>query len=244
MPDEIQPTDWFAGLDFATDTFTGADGASVRSTRRAGAAPEADLLDRQTVPQSEAAYRRQLSDVFGSGEAAVTADLGASPELAGLLKSWPARGSRQTGERIFTLVSEGMGRAFGFTPAHLAWSRGLPADNAIGLFLRGAGWEKVVISALLLNRPVREFLDTVVHEQTHRLQHALTCRLNTPQIPLDPQVRGLVLYWLRKEPDRKRDYQAAARIRDPRERLAFYRSIPIEFHAYGAAERLVHTLLP
>jgi hypothetical protein len=243
MPDDIQPTDWFAGLDFATDTFTGADGASVRSTRRAGAAPEADLLDRQTVPQSDEAYHRQLAAVFEPRETAVRDRLAASAELGSLLGGWSGRGSQRTGDRIFTLVSEAMGEAFGFDPAPLAWSRGLPADNAIGLFLRGAGWEKVVISALLLNRPVREFLDTVVHEQTHRLQHALTCRLNTPRIPLDPQVRGLVLYWLRKEPDRKRDYQVAARMRDPGQRLAFYRKIPIEYHAYGAAERLVNGLI-
>jgi len=241
MQDQIRPDDWFAGLDFGTDVYAARDGGTVRNTRAGGASPEADLLDRQTVPADDAAYRARLTEVFGPREARLADRLAHDAEAQRLAAR--LAGDRSAGERLHARVSAAMGEVFGFAPAPLSWSAGLPADNAIGLFLRGAGWERVVISLRLLDRPAL-FVDTIVHEQTHRLQHALTCRLNTPQVPLDPLERGLVLYWLRKEPDRKRDYARAARTRDPRMRMALYQAIPIEFHAYGAASRLLRAAFP
>jgi len=240
MTDDIQPTDWFAGLDFATDVYDGRKG-TVRATRTAGAAPEADLLDRETVPTDDATYRQRLIEVFGARDDEVARRLAAHPDFRSL--SWDARGLKPGAERLFAIASEIMGDVFGFTPAPLAWSPGYPADNAIGLFLNGPGWEKVVLSIRLLQCPFRMYLETVLHEQTHRLQHALTCQLNTPLRPLPPLERGLVLYWLRHEPERKKGYAAAARERDPRRRLALYRSLPVEHHAYSASERIAGSLL-
>ena len=239
MPDDIGPNDWFSGLDFATDVYTARDGADVRGTRRAGASPEADMLDRRTVPADDAAYRRQLGAVFGPREDLVIGRLAAHAEIQRLVRGWKDRGAKPEAERLFGLISGVVGDVLGFTPAPLSWSPGLPADNAIGLFLRGAGWERVVLSIRLLQGPPRAFLETVVHEQTHRLQHALTSQLNTPMRPLDPLERGLVLYWLRKEPDRKRDYARSNAERDPRAGMQLYRAIPIEHHAYSSAERVV-----
>lgn len=244
MPEHIQPDDWFAGLDFATDVYTGKDGAAVRNARHAGASPEADLLDRRTVPATDDAYRRQLEAVFGPREDLVIGRLASHAEAQRLVRTWSGRGARGQGERLFEIMSGAVGDVFGFTPAPLSWSPGLPADNAIGLFLRGAGWERVVLSIRLLHGPPLAFLDTVIHEQTHRLQHALTSQLNTPMRPLEPLERGLVLYWLRKEPDRKRDYARAQAERDSRRRMQIYRAIPIEHHAYTTAERTVRGAFP
>lgn len=240
----MRPDDWFAGLDFATDVYSGRGGATVRNTRRGGASPEADLLDRGTVPDSDDAYRRQLAAVFGPREDRVIRRLLACDEAQRLACAWKGRGTKPQGERLFGLLSEAMGEAFGFAPAPLSWSPGLPADNAVGLFLRGAGWERVVLSMRLLAGPPLAFLDAVIHEQTHRLQHALTCQLIRSERPLDPLERGLVLYWLRKEPERKRDYARSGAERDPRRRMEIYRAIPIEHHAYATAEKIVAAAFP
>ncbi len=240
MEDEIRPTDWFAGLDFGTDVYEATDGGSVRNTRAAGASPEADQLDRQTVPADDAAYRAQLATVFGTREAILCKRLRENVDARRLARTLDGTAAA---ERLFGVLSRALGELFGFEPAPVIWTPGLPADNAIGLFLRGRGWERVVLSLRLLERPA-EFVDTVIHEQTHRLQHALTCRLNTPQIPLHPLERGLVLYWLRKEPERERDYARSARERDSRRRMALYRAIPIEHHAYSMAERVLKDAFP
>lgn len=240
MRDDIQPTDWFSGLDFATDVYSGV-GTDIRSTRQAGASPEADLLDRQTVPADPATYHRRLLEVFGEREEQVAARLASNVQLQALLKAWkpgPGRYPRQQAETIFKLLSDAMGEVFGFRPAPLSWSPGLPADNAIGLFLRGAGWEKVILSIRLLDAPSRTFVETALHEQVHRLQHALTTQLNDPTRPLDPFERGLVLYWLRQEPERQKGYAAAARQSNPAVAKERYRALAVEYHAYSTSERI------
>lgn len=244
MQDDIQPTDWFSGLDFATDVYSGV-GTDIRSTRRAGASPEADLLDRRTVPADPATYHRRLLEVFGAREEQVAARMVANPQFQALLKTWKrqtGRFPRQQAETVFLLASEAMGDVFGFRPAPLSWSPGLPADNAIGLFLRGAGWEKVILSIRLLEAPAKTFVETVLHEQVHRLQHALTSQLNDPTRSLEPMERGLVLYWLRQEPERQKGYAAAARQSNPAVAKERYRALAVEYHAYSTSERIAGRL--
>lgn len=222
------------------------DGVDLHSdTLHFSRRPGAPLLVSPGVPDDFEAYKRALLEAFGPLDEALIERLFKEKLLVSAYRSWSPgdpNGNRLLAERSFEIVSRAMGEIYAFKPSPLAFGN-LYRDNAIGLFLYGKGWEKVVLSKKLLTRSYRSVLETMVHEQLHRLQHSLICRLNqTMTAPLPENLHPLVLFWLRDEPNRQAGYQAAAR--NPREARAILRGIAVEYQAYERSEYVLGKLFP
>lgn len=218
------------GVDLQTDTF-----------RFSGSRP----VSGPAVPDDFEEYKTKLLRHFAPLDEALVERLFGEKLLVSAYKGWNPKDPRSNlliAQRSFDILARAMGDTYRFAPATLAFGATY-RDNAVGLFLYGKGWEKVVLSKVLLTRPFTSLLEVMVHEQIHRLQHSLICRLNQVlENPLPKEVHSLVLYWLRDEPNRVKGYEEARR--RPREARAILRRIAIEYHAYERSEYVIRKLFP
>ncbi len=241
------PDRYVHSRDQRDDAYNPLDGVDLHSdTLSFSSRQRKNILVPPGVPEDFESYKRLLHRAFDSLDDILVERLFAEKLLVSASRSWNLRdpqGNYLIAGKSFEILSKAMGETYFFKPSSLAFGK-LYRDNAIGLFLYGKGWEKVVLSKSLLSRPFKSLLETVVHEQIHRLQHSLTCRLNQAMTdPLPKNLHSLVLYWLRDEPNRKTGYLSAARS-SPEESKRILRSLAMEYHAYERSEYVIGKIFP
>ena len=183
------------------------------------------------APAGFTEYRALLHATFDREKRRLAEAASADPALLLVCRRWrpgePAH-NRRLLEAAFERLSAMMGGIYRFRPASLGHD---PAMR--GHFGRYDYSGVVLVSACLLNEPVGEVVDTLIHEQIHRLQHAMTEALAVPgRRALSPAEVCLARYWEREEPLAQTFYTRALGPED----VEAYRRLGKEYHAFDTAE--------
>lgn len=196
-------------------------------------------FDPGTVPADFEAYRALLHQVMDPAKARLAAALAREPYCRAAFDAWRPGRHRENLNilyAVFEPVSATMGAIYRFRPAPLGYSPGM--GDAIGQYNRQ--YVRIMLSERLLDDPVEELFATIIHEQTHKLQHEMALRLDfASTFPLSLSERSLVYYWEREE-GRLRHYYTRAwnDIKEGRGDAA-YRRIGKEYHAFDTEETVV-----
>lgn len=183
-------------------------------------------------------YQRLLHRVFDPARRRLAEEAAYEPVLAEAYARWRP-GAFEANMRLFypafERLSTLMGMIYGFAPARLGTSEDMRGN--LGQYdYKGA----VVIAERLLDEPVGEVFDTIVHEQIHRLQHRMTEGL-TPRgrRRLSEDEARLALYWEREEPLAQAFYRRDIEPAD----MPAYRRLGKEYHAFDTGEYVSAHLL-
>jgi hypothetical protein len=189
-------------------------------------------------PDTFEAYRALLHQVFDPAKHRLARAAAREPALFDAFRRWRPGASEANLALLhpaYDRLSALMGDIYGFRPARLG--HGSDMRGNLGRYDRKG---VVSIAAQLLNGPVGEVFDTIVHEQVHCLQHALGEALTEPgRCALTPMEARLAAYWLREEPRAQAFYGRAITA----ELLPAYRRLGKEYHAFDTAEYVTHVVL-
>lgn len=231
-PPSAGELDWLGG----NPTF-GLRPASVELDTYRQSPPPPDYTHLEP-PADFASYRQLLHRVFDSARRRLAEEAADEPVLAEAYVRWRP-GAFEANMRLFypafERLSTLMGVVYGFAPARLGTSDDMRGN--LGQYdAKGA----VVIAERLLDEPVGEVFDTIVHEQIHRLQHRMTEGL-TPRgrRRLTDDEARLALYWEREEPLAQAFYRRAIEAAD----MPAYRRLGKEYHAFDTGEYVSAHLL-
>jgi hypothetical protein len=230
LPDEL---DWLSG-----HPGFGLRPAQVDIETSRQPPPEWPDYRRLEPPPDFEGYRRLLHRVFDSARQRLATEAAREPVLVETYMRWRP-GAEASNMRLFypafERLSTLMGMIYGFAPARLGYS----ADMR-GSFGQYDHKGVVLFAERLLDEPVGEVFDTIVHEQIHRLQHRMTEAL-TPRgrrRMTDDEAR-LALYWEREEPLAQAFYRQPPEDAD----MPAYRRLGKEYHAFDTGEYVSAQLL-
>lgn len=189
-------------------------------------------------PDTFEAYRALLHQVFDPAKHRLARAAAHEPALFDAFRRWrPGEREANLGllHPVYDRLSALMGDIYGFRPARLG--HGSDMRGNLGLYDHQG---VVRIAEQLLLGPVGEVFDTIVHEQVHCLQHALSEALAEPaRRALSPMEARLAAYWLCEEPRAQAFYGRAITA----ELLPAYRRLGKEYHAFDTAEYVTHFVL-
>lgn len=198
----------------------------------------APALSTWPPPDNFEAYRALLHQVFDPAKHRLAKAAAREPALFDAFCRWrPGAGAANLAllQAAFDRLSFLMGETYGFAPARLAHGSDLRGN--VGLYAHPG---VVRMAEQLLDGPVGEAFDTIVHEQIHCLQHALSEALAEPSgRALTRNEARLAAYWLREEPRAQAFYGRAITA----DLLPAYRRLGKEYHAFDTAEYVTHFVL-
>lgn len=151
--------------------------------------------------------------------------------LYGALESWTNKTPDVAGARlhvVFRQLSAHLSEALAFTAAPLGR---VDKHRTLGGFYDESE-QKIFLATSLLNAHPASVVNTIAHEQAHRLQHLLIQRLRYAPRKLSAAERSLALYWFEEG--------TAA----PGVDYAKYRYNGREYHADAMGKTVVKALMP
>lgn len=230
--------DWMSELLFEQTTMKGISSPSeeIRSSYSDPGFSQTELVSGFTgmkIPKSVDEYKALLAKTFDPKKRELAFVILEQPALRMALSMWDARHpqkNRNLAAEIVRFVSTLMGKVYGFVPAGVIFKE-LPPG------LRGqqdSYANRVYLSPNLLMLSSRDFLDTVVHEQIHRLQAEMMGRLVLSKggKPLTLDERALAMYWKAEEPKYRSVLSAGWDMKG--DTLKRYRELGQEYHAYDS----------
>ena len=195
-----------------------------------------------STPSDFERYRRLVHHVFDPAKRQLAEEAAREPALKAAYARW-RQGDDARNLALFyptfDRLSALMGLIYGFRPARLGQCPDMHGNYGAYDY-RGA----VHVAERILDLPIADVVDTIVHEQLHCLQHHMTEGLGAHgrrRMTAD-EVR-LARYWLEEEPRAQAFYARAnsGRPLSPDEHLA-YRQLGKEYHAYDTAEYVARRL--
>lgn len=182
-------------------------------------------------PPSLPALKDLFDRVYGPCLAPVPGRVVHDLALYAALEGWRPGDQDQNGARlqvVFRQLSAIMGDALAFKPAPLGR---VDRHRTLGGYYDHAEQAIFLATSLLASHPAA-VVNTIVHEQAHRLQHLLIQRLTYAPRKLTPAERSLALYW----------YEEGTA--QPGADYAKYRYNGREYHADQAGKAVVKVLMP
>lgn len=197
------------------------------------------------LPRSFEEYRDLLARTYDPMKRDLALKILEQPALRMALSMWDGRQltnqhNKNLANEIIRFVSLLMGKVYDFNPAGVI-IRDLPSGL---LGQQDSQANRVYLSPVLLRGRAREFLDTIVHEQIHRLQAELMFRLNLSKKGkvLTPEERALAMYWKMEEPKYRSVTANGWELKG--DAMKRYRELGQEYHAFETANWVAATVCP
>lgn len=227
--------DWMSELLFE-QTLSGSitPGEEIQPSRTDPGFSQAELVSGFTglkIPTSFEEYKALLAKTYDPKKRELAFIILEQPALRMALSLWDARHpqkNRNLAAELVRFVSTLMGKVYGFVPA-AALFKDLPPG------LRGqqdSYANRIYLSPNLLRLSARDFLDTVIHEQIHRLQAELIGRLVLSKggKPLTLDERALAMYWKAEEPKYRSILSAGWELKG--DTMKRYQELGQEYHSF------------
>ncbi|HBN07991.1 MAG TPA: hypothetical protein DD435_04860 [Cyanobacteria bacterium UBA8530] len=195
------------------------------------------------IPKSPEEYRELLARTYDPKKRDLALAILEQPSLRMAISLWDARkavNNRNLASEINRFVSALMGKVYDFNPA-VAQFRDLPP----GLLGQQDSYNnKIFLSPRLCGGRAREFLETLIHEQIHRLQAELMFRLSLSKkgkaMSLDE--RALAMYWKSEEPKYRSVLASGWDFKG--DTLQRYRDLAQEYHAFETGDFVAGKVCP
>lgn len=162
-------------------------------------------------PPRPEAMRALVEQVYGPCFAPLVPRMVADTPLFGALDSWRPGDERHNlvlMRILFERISTHLGDAYGFTPAPLG--KVDHSKHFAGYYDHSA--QKIFLGAAHLHEHVAHAVNTIAHEQTHRLQDLLVQAVTYKPRKLTSAQRSLALWWYDERPvDARQNYAAYRR---------------------------------
>ncbi len=181
-------------------------------------------------PKTFAAYRALMSELFDHKRARLVQLLQKEPVFTSAIPEWnPKRssGNANIARELTPYVVKGMEAAYEFGSAPIEF---VSAAGFLGTY--DMKHHKIQITPALFSQPLKEFLDTLVHEEIHALQTEMLLMLNVQKKGkvLSPPERAIAQYWRNEEPKYRSALAAGSGMSPETKRR--YRMIGQEYHAW------------
>ncbi|MBM3260730.1 MAG: hypothetical protein FJY99_13475 [Candidatus Sericytochromatia bacterium] len=241
-----KPPSWMAELFFEAAVVPAAAVPGLPAAERAAepAFTRADLLGLSAhgpePPRNFAAYKVLMEDLFNPMRNRALALMAKEPVFASAREVW-RKGQGQANAAIVQglvpFVIRSLEQAYGFTSPPIDYKA---AAGFLGLY--DMRHHRILVSPTLFNTSLKDFLDTVIHEEMHAFQAELILMLNVQRKGrvLSAPERAIAQYWRNEEP-KYRSAMAAGSAMSP-ETKARYRMIGQEYHAWTTAHFLASRL--
>ena len=185
----------------------------------------------QEPPKTLAAYRQLLSELFDARRDRVVRQLQAQPVFKVARVEWNPRQTSTNANiarELVPYVVNAMQAAYEFSAPSIEFS---PAAGFLGTY--DIKHHKITLTPQLFGKPLKEFLDTLVHEEIHAFQADVMLMLNVQRKGrvLSPAERAIAQYWKNEEP-KYRSALAAGSSMSPETRRR-YQMIGQEYHAWS-----------
>lgn len=202
--------------------------------------PNPEGFEADKVPKNDAEYRQLLHRVFDPHKRELARQMMKVPVFQGAYDIWDHEGDAAKTHvmwELFDRINALMGPIYQFRPAAMGYMPNL--RGAMGMYVEEK--RQVMLGASLLRMPVQETFATIIHEQIHKLQYEMMWRLDHPGVKaLTLDERYLVYYWIRCELNGRRE--RAYHDLYVNGKVALYRALPIEYHAFDTEESIIPLL--
>ena len=174
---------------------------------------------------------KPLSELFDARRDRVVRQLQAQPVFKVARVEWNPRQTSTNANiarELVPYVVNAMQAAYEFSAPSIEFS---PAAGFLGTY--DIKHHKITLTPQLFGKPLKEFLDTLVHEEIHAFQADVMLMLNVQRKGrvLSPAERAIAQYWKNEEP-KYRSALAAGSSMSPETRRR-YQMIGQEYHAWS-----------
>ncbi|MEB3299750.1 MAG: hypothetical protein VKO21_09730 [Candidatus Sericytochromatia bacterium] len=191
-------------------------------------------------PRTFAAYKALMESLFNPLRDQALKLMQREPVFATAREVW-RKGQGQANANVVSALSpfvvKALEQAYGFAAPPVDYK---PAAGFLGQY--DVRHHRILITPALFQASLKDFLDTLIHEEMHAFQADLILMLNVQRKGrvLTPPERALAQYWKNEEP-KYRSALAAGSAMSP-ETKARYRMIGQEYHAWTTAHYLASRL--
>lgn len=222
----------------------GAEDAPGADQRPAGGFSRGQLLDGyigEEPPKTFAEYRALLSELFDRKRDQVVRLLAKEPVFSSAVAEWMPKHTTTNANiarELAPYVVRAMEKVYDYAAPPIEF---VAAAGFLGTYDIKA--HKIQITPALFGQPLKEFVDTLVHEEIHALQAEMMLMLNTQMRGkvLSPPERAIARYWKNEEP-KYRSALAAGSQMSPETRRR-YRLIGQEYHAWTTGHYIATKVL-
>lgn len=192
-------------------------------------------------PRDWTGYRELQAELFDAKRSLLVRLLSAEPVFAGAVREWTPKSTTANANisrLLVPYVVTAMEKVYEFGAPPIIFS---PAAGFLGTY--DMRHHKITLTPLLFARPLKEFVDTLVHEEIHALQAEMMLMLNAQKKgrALIPAERAIAQYWKNEEP-KYRSALAAGSQMSPQTRRR-YMMIGQEFHAWTTGHYVASKVL-
>lgn len=240
---------WMAELLFEQSFAAEASASMAAESRKDDAAPgggftRGQLLDGyigEEPPRTVIEYRALLAELFDRKRAKVVELLKKEPVFSSAITEWAPKRSTTNANiarELTPYVVKAMEQVYDFSAPPIEY---VPASGFLGTYDMKA--HKIQITPVLFTQPLKEFVDTLVHEEIHALQAEMMLMLNTQMRgkTLSPPERAIARYWKNEEPKYRSALAAGSQMSPDTKRR--YRLIGQEFHAWSTGHFIATKVL-
>ncbi|MBU6427377.1 MAG: hypothetical protein KGR26_00055 [Cyanobacteria bacterium REEB65] len=228
-----RPTDWQSELSFehkvggqllggvpAADSQASSDERSDQALGLAGQGP----------PRTFAEYCSRLAALFDAKRDRLVGALAPQPVFAVARREWQPKQpsiNANIARSLTPIVVHAMEATYAFTAPPIGFSQ---AAGFLGTY--DIRQHKITLTPQLFERSLKEFLDTLVHEEIHALQADLLLRLHVQKRgrPLSGAERAIAQYWKNEEPKYRSALAAGSEMSPQTKRR--YQQLGQEYHAW------------